>query len=155
MAKRQIASGISAFLGLAGFIFALAAICTNYWLLDGTDSSGLWRVCPNGVCEDLRIGSSRRYENYEMVRGFGVLTVTMGLLGTVVAILSIFMKKISASVTATLFLMAAFFGLTCVGLFTSLSSGSSYGYSFGLKWAAFPFSLLAGVLMTIVELTGE
>jgi len=51
---------------------------------------------------------------------------------------------------------AAFFVLTCLSLFTSLSFNSitaaAWGYSFGLGWAAFPVTLIAGLTMTALEL---
>ncbi|XP_002132146.2 epithelial membrane protein 2 [Ciona intestinalis] len=156
--KMQIAS---AAIALIGFIFLLVAICTNYWITSGVASnSGLWRTCSMGNCENLKIGSSRKYENYEMVRGFGVLAVCVCFLGIVLSLLNCVIRrvKIGPSVLATLYLMAAFFGLTSVALFTSIvntknsDTNRAWGYSFILGWFAFPLTLFPGVVMTYVEL---
>nr|CAB3242508.1 epithelial membrane protein 2 [Phallusia mammillata] len=160
MGKSVILSAVAAFLGMVGFVFILVAICTNNWLVESATNTGLWQRCTDASgCENFAVGESRIYRNYEMVRGFGVLAVTMVFLGLVVTLVNIAFRnagvKIGASVMATLYLMGAFFGLTCVGLFTSLSYSSgtiAWGYSFGLGWASFPFALVAGGIMAYMEL---
>uniref|UniRef100_H2ZND1 Uncharacterized protein n=1 Tax=Ciona savignyi TaxID=51511 RepID=H2ZND1_CIOSA len=157
---------LSAGVGLIGFIFMLVAICTNYWLTGSASvHSGLWRVCTSNLCDNLRIGSDRKYENYEMVRGFGVLAVCISFLAIVLSFISFIASvcnsrrfKIGPSVFATLYLLAALFGLTCIGLFTSIVNsknsdmGRAWGYSFILGWVAFPLMLFSGVIMTYAEL---
>jgi len=80
------------------------------------------------------------------------------ILGGVVVSLISFMKWLDATVTATFYLMGAFFALIACSLFTSISQtvvGEEFGYSFGLGWASFPCALLAGSIMTYVEFASD
>nr|CAB3242509.1 epithelial membrane protein 2 [Phallusia mammillata] len=116
MGKSVILSAVAAFLGMVGFVFILVAICTNNWLVESATNTGLWQRCTDASgCENFAVGESRIYRNYEMVRGFGVLAVTMVFLGFVVTLVNIAFRnagvKIGASVMATLYLMGGRFNL--------------------------------------------
>lgn len=143
-------------LGLAGLVLGVVALATNSWLQGTSTNNGLWVSCDGADCEEFGIGSDVKYRNYETVRGFGVLSVAMILGGVVVSLIS-FMKWLDATITATFYLMGAFFALIACSLFTSISQTATeeFGYSFGLGWAAFPCALLAGSIMTYVEFTSE
>ena len=56
--------------------------------------------------------------------------------------------------------VAAFFALIAYSLFTSIATtaavaGDEYGYSFGVGWASFPCTLLAGAVMAYVEFKSD
>lgn len=158
MVSKKLASTVAMGFGLAGFCLGIVSLATDQWLQSASGSNnGLWNACDDaGVCTEFSIGENVKYRNYETVRGFGVLAVTMLFGGLIISIIS-FKKWLDATITATFYLMGAFFALIAYAMFTSISQGvgDSYGYSFGVGWASFPCALLAGVVMTYVEFTSD
>jgi len=155
MVCKKAANSAAMGLGLAGLALGVVALATNKWLESSSSNTGLWVNCNGADCSEFAIGSDIKYKNYETVRGFGVLSVALMLGGVAVSLISC-MKWLDATVSATLYLMGAFFALIACSLFTSLSQGvvgESFGYSFGLGWASFPCALIAGGIMTYVEFT--
>jgi len=155
----MVLSSVALVFGLAGLCLGTVSLATNNWIKSADDStSGLWVTCDeNDVCSEFGIGDDRKYANYEIVRGFGVLAVTMLLGGLCISIIS-FKKWLDATISATFYLMGAFFALVAYAMFTSLAQtagAASFGYSFGVGWASFPCALLAGVVMTYVEFSSD
>jgi len=159
MVSKIALSSVALVFGLAGLVLGVVSLATDKWIKSADEStSGLWVSCDkDGNCAEFGIGEDRKYNNYEIVRGFGVLASTMILGGLIISIIS-FKKWLDATISATFYLMGAFFALIAYAMFTSLAQtggATEFGYSFGVGWASFPCALLAGVVMTYVEFSSD
>ncbi|XP_075764033.1 protein NKG7-like [Pelodiscus sinensis] len=145
-------------LALLSFLLLLAALGSDHWLVASSrlvsSYSGLWKVCVNSGC--WAFTSVPDY--IESTRAFLFLAMSAGGVSSG-ALLASFLRSHLGPVPLTLVsavgsFSAGFCAMVAMAVYTAqfaepvnVAQGQvSFGWSFGLGWAACPLFLLAGLV---------
>ncbi|XP_029141333.1 protein NKG7-like [Protobothrops mucrosquamatus] len=140
------------FFSFISLLFLLAALGSDYWIVDSSKHLGLWKFCDHGTCYSLGVKSVSAFIHATRTFMFlGMISGAVSLVGlcTLNGKCSLANIGISAGWIAYI---GSFIAGFCVMIAMSIFTGefgltNQYGWSFGLGWASFPLYLLTGSLL--------
>ncbi|KAM3830292.1 protein NKG7-like [Vipera latastei] len=144
------------FFSFISLLCLLAALGSDYWIVDSSVHLGLWKFCDGGTCYSLGVKSlSAAIHATRTFMFLGMIAGAVSLIGlcTLNNKCSLGNTSISAGCIAYI---GSFIAGFCVMIATSVYTGmvgatNRYGWSFGLGWASFPLYLLTGSLAYILH----
>ncbi|XP_039178598.1 lens fiber membrane intrinsic protein-like [Crotalus tigris] len=140
------------FFSFISLLFLLAALGSDYWIVDSNKQLGLWKYCDHGTCYLLGVKSVSAYLHATRTFMFlGMISGAVSLVGLCMLNEKCSFGNTSIS-TGWIAYNGSFIAGFCVMIAMSIFSGTfgstnQYGWSFGLGWASFPLYILTGSLL--------
>uniref|UniRef100_A0A7M5X3D1 Peripheral myelin protein 22 n=1 Tax=Clytia hemisphaerica TaxID=252671 RepID=A0A7M5X3D1_9CNID len=154
----KITTIIALVVAFVTFLLMSIATGSTHWMKAGTSHSGLFASCyemnDESICADIDFDLNDTLSWMKTVQAFCILAILTLIVGFILAILDIFMESIKPKFSAIVFFISAFWQLIAMAVYadeTNTDNGGSYGWAYGIGWAAFVYPIAAG----IIELLGE
>ncbi|XP_039178662.1 protein NKG7-like [Crotalus tigris] len=134
----------------------LAALSSDYWIVDSSNNLGLWKFCEHGTCHSLGVEFVPAYLHATRTFMFlGMIAGAASLVGLCTLNKNCSLGNTSIPMGWIAYIgsfMAGFCILIAMSIFSGkIGSTNRYGWSFGLGWASFPLYLLTGSLLYMLH----